>query len=51
MASVLEPLVNFSCTQSELVLTVTSCSAKEREEPACIKDYVESQSAVSHHFG
>jgi len=24
MASVLEPLVNFSCTQSELILTVTS---------------------------
>ena len=34
MASVLEPLVNLLCTQSELILTVTSCSGKEREEPA-----------------
>ena len=50
MASVLELSVNFSCTQSELILTVTSCSGKEREEPARIKDYVESQTAASHHF-
>ena len=41
MASVLEPLVNFACTQSELILTVTSCSGKEKEQPARVKDYVE----------
>ena len=41
MASVLGTLVTFSCTQSELKLTVTSCSRKERGKPACVKDYVE----------